>query len=209
MRLSSDHVQWYDGIFDDQGPEFHRIAFARGGLRKREQLELFDRIGLCTPPHGLVAALARRLAGDQRLVVYEDELEHRGRGKLLLSVEAAVRTHPDRYASLFVPPAGSAEIIRHVRFGRLGFWLHQRSTAGDWRSNVADQEELLGRSLHQRAPIARVLWAIDFLPSAFGLLAVDFNTAPELSTLGERRAATTEELAMELARATPEELEQL
>ena len=203
MRLLTDHAQWYDDIFDDRGPEFHRIAFSRGGLTKREQLSLFDRIGLRTPPHGIVSVLAARLAKEQHLVVYEDELEHRGRGKLLLPIEDALRHHPDRYAALFVPPGG--EVARHVRFGRVGFWIEQRSQ--DWRSNVGDEERYLGRSAHERSPIPRVLWAIDFVPSAFGLLAIDFNTAPDLETL--EGAVEREELLTELTRSTAEELKQL
>ena len=207
MRLLSDHEQWYDRIFDDRGREFHRRAFTRGGLKKREQLELFDRIGLRTPPHGTVRSLAGTISREQRCVVYEDELEHRGRGKVLLSLDEAERTHPDFYATLFVPT--DSKIVRHVRFGRIGFWIEQRSRFGDWRSNIDDEERLLARSFHLDSPIPRVLWAIDFLPTSFGLLAIDFNTAPELVTIGEASAASEDELASELERASEEELRQL
>lgn len=212
MRLLTDHPQWYDGIFDGGGLTFHRVAFARGGLPKRAQLGLFERMGLRTPPHGTVRALFERMSRPEELrcVVYEDELEHCGRGKRLLPLAEAARTHPDCYATLFVPPAGRASIVRHARIGRLGFWLRQRARDGDWRSNGDDEERFLGRSEHPEPnPVPRVLWAIDFLPTPLGLLAIDFNTAPELSTLGEQRAATEAEIRAELELAPPQHLEQL
>jgi hypothetical protein len=56
-----------------------------------------------------------------------------------------------------------------------------------------------------------VLWAIDFLPAADGLLAVDFNTAPDLTTLGETGALSADAVAAELAwvwETNPEHLAQ-
>lgn len=223
MKLLADHSQWYDSIFDGEGAVFHRMAFGRGGLAKRAQLALFDRIGLETPPHGRVRSLAARVASkpfgappfarDVSCVVYEDELAHRGQGKRLLPVREAVVTHPDHYATLFVPPVDRAVIYRHVRFGRLGFWIRQVTRGDDWRSNVIDDEEVMSRTLHDEPrPVSRVLFAIDFLPTPFGLLAIDFNTAPELESLGEAKVVERSELRDELVRAASEDptcLEQL
>ena len=50
MKLLSDYAQWYDQAFDGEGLEFQRMAFTRGGLSKREQFALFDRLGLHSPP---------------------------------------------------------------------------------------------------------------------------------------------------------------
>ncbi len=49
--------------------------------------------------------------------------------------------------------------------------------------------------------MARVLWAVDFIPSAEGLLAVDFNTAPDLTALGESGLLTAKEVRAELEAA--------
>jgi hypothetical protein len=207
LILLTDHAQWYDGIFDDRDPVFHRLAFTKGGLPKRAQLELFDRMGLATPPHGTVRTLAARAAEDQRVVVYEDELEHCGRGKVLLPLREALRTHPDHYATLFIPPAARPLILRHARFGTLGFWLRQESKTDDWLTRVDDDETLVARERRELNPIPRVLWAIDFLPTPFGLLAIDFNTAPDLITLDG--VVSPRELLNELERASPEHLVQL
>lgn len=211
MKLRTDFAQWYDSLFNGEGPEFQRMAFTRGGLAKREQFALFDRLGLRSPPHGLVRELAARThlpdvwqfpgttwSAEVDAVVYLDELQHAGNGKVRMPLAEALANHPDHYASLFVPLANPAVILRHVRFGRLGFWLRQQG-GEDWRSNRADHETIVGRSAHAEPnPLPRVLWAIDFLPATDGLLAIDFNTAPDLTTLGEIGVVTVEELASEL-----------
>lgn len=224
MKLLTDFAQWYDSLFNGEGPEFQRMAFTRGGLAKREQFALFERLGLRSPPHGLVRELASRphlpdawqLPGaawtaEVEVVVYLDELQHAGNGKVKLPLAEALARHPGHYATLFVPLANPAVILRHVRFGRLGFWLRQQG-GEDWRSNRADHEKLVGRSTHAEPnPLPRALWAIDFLPAPDGLLAIDFNTAPDLTTLGEAGVVTADEFLAELrfAGATaPESLRQ-
>ena len=211
MKLLTDYTQWYDHIFDDTGVTFHRTARTRGGLAKRDQFQLFERLGWAVPPHGVVAELATRtgLTRDwqfpaatwQReldVVVYLDEFQHQGEGKLKLPLADALAKFPDHYGSLFIPLANPAVSLRHVRFGRLGFWLRQQG-GDDWRSNRSDHETVLAHTTHAEAnPIPRVLWAVDFLPAPAGLLAVDFNTAPQLVTLHETSALTAEQIRTEL-----------
>lgn len=227
MQLLTDYAQWYDGIFDATPPEFHRRAFTRGGLSKRRQFELFDSLGLAVPRHGTVRDLGAALTAaslgcppppealaEVRLVVYLDELAHAGEGKQLVTLAEAQTRFPDAYASVFQsPPSGAGG--RSLRLARLGsrvFWLEQRSESGDWRSNRRDVERVLSRHRSECPnPIPRVLWAIDFVVSEGGLLAVDFNTAPDLSTLGEAGVLTSEEVAAELdfaQRTNPEHLSQ-
>jgi hypothetical protein len=223
MRLETDHPQWYDGIFDAQGLLFVRMAFTRGGRTKPEQFALFEKLGLLTPEHGTVRELAERLGArvpflgpssallsELECVVYDDELEHRGRGKRRLPLLEALEECPDRYASVYMAGRQPGVGIRQVRFGRTAVWLRQASKVGDWRSNIEDEETVIEvrRGLGP-SPVPRVLWAIDFVPSAAGLLAVDFNTAPQLETLGEVGALEIEEIARELERAAAEHPEHL
>lgn len=215
MQLLTDHPQWYDGIFDGTPPVFERQAFTRGGLPKSRQFRLFESLGLGVPRYGLVRELAAALAPevlglrapdeiqtDLRLVVYLDEFAHRGEGKRLLPLAEAVRSYPEHYASVFHPPVGPAVTFRLVRLGRLAFWLRQEGQGDTWRSNQRDVERVLSRQpAGTPHPIPRVLWAIDFLSTAGGLLAIDFNTAPELSTLGESGLLESGEVAAELHHA--------
>ena len=226
MRLITDYPQYYDAIFDGTGPVFHRRAFGRGGLAKREQFALFEKLALATPPHGPVRELAARHPGpclwgtslgpwwaeEIQLVVYEDEYAHAGAGKRRMPLGRALAECPDAWASLYLPPARRAVGFRHVRIGRIGIWLRQEGGEGEWRSNRRDTETVLDRRRHEEAfPVPRVLWAIDFIPSPAGLLAVDFNTAPELATLGETQAVGAGEILEELefaARQMPGSLAQ-
>jgi hypothetical protein len=221
MRLRTDYHEWYDGVFDDRGPLFVRMAFTRGGKSKREQLAFFGKLGLKTPPHGTVQELAQLLEvpfggpinaiqRELSCVVYDDELQHGGRGKRLIPLNRALAECPETYASLYVAPKEPGLAIRHLRIGRIGVWLRQSSKSGDWRSNVHDDEQVfeVRRELPPLA-IPRVMWAIDFIPSAFGLLAIDFNTAPALITLGENGVLTEGDILAELERVALEHPEQL
>jgi hypothetical protein len=225
MRVLTDYTQWYDGIFDAEPPVFHRQAFTSGGLSKRRQFALFESLGWRTPMHGLVRDLARRLgaplagqappreAWDQvRLVVYLDELAHRGEGKALLPLAEACERYPHCYASVFHAAAVPATVYRLVRFGRWGGWILQSGPVEAWRSNRDDTERVLVLQRTDAAnPIPRVLWAVDFIAGPEGLLALDFNTAPDLEVLGETGALTVRDVADELrwaASAAPEHLRQ-
>ncbi len=224
MRLRTDHAQWYDGLFDQSGPVFHRMAFTRGGLAKRRQLDLLESLGFRTPAHGPASELHVRLlrgpdglsipdAADQvRCVVYHDELAHRGEGKEVMRLSEAARRFPDTWAAVFHEPSTPGMSFRFIRFGRLGFWQRQQSQGGDWRSNHRDAETVLDRRpLPAPNAVERVLWAVDFVPAAEGLLAVDFNTAPDLTSLGESGLVTEAELRAELeavAGSAPRSLDQ-
>jgi len=225
MRLNTDHEQFYDAVFDHGGPVFHRMAFTRGGLSKKAQFALFESLRLPTPPHGTVSDLAEMLRtgmetgtvsaalnAHYQCVVYGDEWAHRGEGKELLTFLEARGRDPGLFASVFIPQNGPPVSFRLIRFGRLIFWTRQQGEKGGWRSNQRDVETFLAREIARESnPIPRVLWAIDFIPGPSGLLAVDFNTAPELATLGERGALTSEEALAELrfaAEHAPEQLNQ-
>lgn len=223
MRLVTDYRQWYDGIFNEAPPVFHRQAFTAGGLTKRRQFALFESLGLRVPRHGTVRELVAQLASaslgfppppealaDLRLVVYLDELAHRGEGKQLLPLNEAAAAYPERYGAVFHPPQTTGKAWRLARLGRLSFWLEQQARSGDWRSNRDDSERLLGRCRTDAPnPIPRALWAIDFVVSPDGLLAVDFNTAPDLAILGETGALAPSEVADELAWVSQTHPEQL
>jgi hypothetical protein len=226
MRLITDYPQYYDAIFDGAGPVFHRMAFGRGGLAKREQFALFRKLELATPPHGTVKELGAQHPGpcvwgtslgpwwaeEIQLIVYEDEYAHAGGGKKRMPLRRALEECPDAWASLYIPPAERAVGYRHVRIGRIGVWLRQEGGEGEWRSNQRDRESVLACRRHEDSlAVPRAMWAIDFIPSPSGLLAVDFNTAPELATLGETRAVEAAQILEELtfaARQMPGSLEQ-
>jgi hypothetical protein len=218
MQILTDYQQWYDAVFDGHCPVFHRTAFTRGGLSKRAQFQLFHTLGLPTPRHGSVSDLAQHLSHpltglrapasvleEIRCIVYHDEFAHRGEGKELLPLSAALEQFPTQFASLYHASSTGAVAFRLARLGQLVFWLRQESAVSDWRSNRQERETVLSREVAiEPNPIPRVLWAIDFILGPEGLLAVDFNTAPDLTTLGETDALSPPDVLAELNRAAQE-----
>jgi hypothetical protein len=226
VQILTDYRQWYDEIFDGEPPVFERMAFTRGGLSKSAQFGFFKSLLCAVPPHGIVkdlfnhldspclgSTIPKSLAIDIQCVVYLDEYAHRGEGKERMALAEAVTRYPNHYGCLYIPQSGPPLAYRMVRFGDLTFWLRQTGDPSSWQSNRRDHETVLEKQrASQPNPVSRVLWAIDFLPTPFGLLAMDFNTAPELSTLGETGALTVAEVAKELEntfKRNPQQLKQL
>jgi len=226
VQILTDYRQWYDDIFDGQPPVFERMAYTRGGLSKSAQFALFSSLSCPVPPHGIVkglwsqldnpclgATIPKSLAFDIQCIVYLDEYAHRGEGKERMPLAEAVSRYPNHYGCLFIALPGPPLAYRLVRFGDWIYWLRQSGDPASWQSNRMDHETVLEKQrASQPNPVPRILWAIDFLPTPFGLLAVDFNTAPELSTLGESGVISIQEIASELQAAckhNPQYLKQL
>ena len=199
MQLYTDFRDWYDFAFSNKGLLFERLSYS--GFNRRDMLHFLSAAGLHTPAFGTVEALTERISEEwgnplydyalQRivsLVVYTDENSHQGEGKILLSAAEALKDYPQHLASEYIPSiTGLGFTFRWLQIGKAKWWLKYWSI-DDWRSNVGDG----GCSIIQRLPDGRPdnpafidfpMFAIDFVPSAGGLFAVDFNVAPGLGPL--------------------------
>ena len=210
LRLNSDFRDYYDHHF---APSYQKDGFcfdrlSRTDLDRKAMFARLKQLSLATPEHGIVKHLfeayqeSLNLQGYRdkdllgmlelmQVVVYTDPFAHAGEGKIRCSYTEAMRDHPDRYASIFIPQnaAGTGTSLRLLRIGRRQFWLRYTSQ-DDWRSNAGDvsievlcEERPMALSLTQKQP--EPLLAIDFISGPGNtLLAVDYNTAPMLRGTG-------------------------
>ena len=197
IQLRSDFRDWYDFGFDRCGIVFERVA--SGGMPRREAFQYMAGLGLRVPRHGkvrdLVPVLLAEMPDDLRpyaathlidCVVYLDERSHCGEGKIKLSADEAMVSYPDLLCSEHLPAtaSGNGRSLRYLQVGDRKWWIEYRS-ANDWRSNAGEVTTtvLAEEAAGYHPNIDRPLFAIDFVPAADGLYAVDFNTAPGCAPL--------------------------
>jgi len=213
VRLMSDFWDYYDHHFDGYGAQTVFERKSTGGMNRCQMLEYLQSLGLRVPVFGSVRDVYEQLRRKHgsvtgfdiiaEVVVYLDEMAHRGEGKVKLLLRDAVEKYPDRLAAEYIPalPSGLGVSWRYLQVGDKRFWLEYVSR-DDWRSNCGDvQIRVLSRErdgYHER--IRHPLFAVDFVP-ANGLYAVDFNTAPQIRGTGVEHLLSACEAAKAIKKA--------
>jgi hypothetical protein len=197
VRLISDFVDYYDHWFDGYDSELIFRRLSKSGMSRPDMLRFLKEKGFATPAFGTVKDLYDEIIRKQyhdtpgfdsilSVVVYTDIFSHRGEGKLLLPFNEAIEKYPDHFATeyLCVQKNGLGLSYRYLKIGQESFWL-QYSSENDWRSNYGEVNVTI---LFQQLPIYHAidypLYAIDFLPIAGTLYAIDFNIAPQIKGTG-------------------------
>lgn len=177
MKLVSDFHQWYDYIFDGQGPTFERLMFPKVPMGKERQLQEILNRGW-EAPMWIEKTRVTQPPWFFPLVVYTDPNAHCGEGKVLVERYSEWRLLPHLHGlpavAFFEESYGVS--WRRLQIGRTVLWLEYRST-DDWRSNCGQSScTLIGREKAER-DLKYPMHAIDF---ALGdeLHGIDFNTAP-------------------------------
>lgn len=209
LKLESDFIDYMDhefaGRYDRAATHtFKRIAApGKAGFSKDEQLQLMSDAGLVVPRHGRVFELTNNSLRPNQVVVYTDPFSHRGEGKVLCNVLTAQARYANYYCSAYVepPPGGRGVSYRMLAVGGNVYWFHYQSMdEGEWRSNCGSEVQvtlvtdparlndiqfLAGNPSRYAGGLKHnSLFAIDFVPSPSNLIAVDYNTAPQILNTG-------------------------
>ncbi|WP_424660473.1 hypothetical protein [Desulfofundulus sp.] len=197
VRLVSDFHDYYDHWFDGCSAELVFERLSTGGMSRPQMLAYLRSLGLQVPFFGRVRDVYRyTLRGYEEIprsdtifamVVHLDERAHRGEGKVMLSLRDALEKYPDHFAVQYIPalPSGLGLTWRYLQVGDKVFWLEYFSR-DDWRSNCGDVEiRVLSRERDgYNSRVRYPLYAVDFIPAAGKLYAVDFNIAPQIKGTG-------------------------
>ena len=175
LKLVSDFHDFYDMWFDRDGDTvLERVTTS--GLSRGPMLNFLNTHGVETVRFGTCSELL--IDGCKKLVVYKDVNSHCGDGKILMDAENAAISFPNYLGSEY-NPITIGESIRHLQFGKLWFKIKYKSV-DDWRSNCGSDVDIhiidVGESYHPT--IDAPIFAIDFVETPSGLLAVDYNIAP-------------------------------
>lgn len=205
MQLKSDFNDWYDYAFNKEGPVYERYANV---TRTRQQdLAFLKSVGCTIPRHGKAKDLVQELLGTkwnsffeiwnfrksdgfkdiEQVVIYDDECQHCGNGKQLVTLREAEEKYADKFAvEYFYESFG--ESYRYLQVGNRKWWLFYKSYE-DWRSNNGngDVTVLCEESIGYHGSIKVPMFAVDFLPaSSVGFVAIDYNTVPGLEPLKDK-----------------------
>jgi hypothetical protein len=134
-----------------------------------------------------------------------DEYAHCGEGKIVIPLHKAMENYPNHLCSLFIAPLpGAATSLRCLQIGDRRFLL-QYTSRDDWRSNCGDVEiTILAQKQEYHPKINLPLFAIDFIANTGELLAVDFNTAPQIRHTGIENLLPAKEAAEVIKKAAIE-----
>ncbi|HEY9598421.1 MAG TPA: hypothetical protein V6D33_12200 [Cyanophyceae cyanobacterium] len=218
IQLNSDFRDYYDHWFASPSVSsqitFNR--YSRTEMTKLEQFNLLIKAGLNTPIFGRVGdshffRIQQWLKA--KVVLYVDDLAHRGEGKKLEKFSMA-QAYKDCPFSVFVPTTGEPEkhsiSHRYLQIGDRAWWLKYEGK-GSWLSNHAQEIEieLIGEScsLWEHKKRTKLfgqypLFAIDFvtpIDSPETRLAVDFNSAPGIGGTGIEEILSAKECYREIA----------
>jgi hypothetical protein len=196
ISLETDFKDYYDHLFynpreSNTNGHFIRIADDINSFSKRNQFLHLQQLGFKVPRHGIVSNI---IDLDKDIVVYVDELKHRGEGKYLIKSIQARKHFPNKYASEYIDYR-EGESYRLLQVGNRSFWYQYKSTTS-WKSNcghveISEPIEVFDwwtkHTLVDSRPMFLnnyPIFAIDFVDSIDGKLAIDLNTAAGMRWTG-------------------------
>jgi len=162
IYIQSDFIEPYDKYLHDPMGTIRWKRLSRGGRNRREIFELLRQYNgsVGSPythvaPNGTVQELydkyeEREVDGKwngtwdktgicssfSELVVYKDEMAHRGEGKEVMDVEDVITEYPDAYASVLLRNKQNYAISRRKLYiGNRAYKLTYISLTDSWRSN--------------------------------------------------------------------------
>lgn len=192
VKLKSDFHDFYDIWFDSEA-DFVFERFTTSGLSRGAMLNFLKnsgvnviRFGTCEEMYSL---------GCEDVVVYTDTHLHRGEGKVLMSASNAKMSMPNYLCSEYIGIKRGIS-IRHLQLGEYYFTLEYKSK-DDWRSNCGYDVDIriLNAGFGYHNTIKAPIFAIDFVHSENGLLAVDYNIAPGCGWTGINELVSAKEIA--------------
>lgn len=204
--LNSDFIDYYDHWFDRiYTPEVH-LTFNRKSIGVTPRLELLDymssELGLAVPEFGTVKEVANRLRlfdSATYLVVYTDDMKHRGDGKEKVSLKSALKRFPNKPCSLYLPPDEKSKSYRLLSIGRNTTYLMSYQSTHSWKSNVG---EVGVKMVDGVVPLVSSphypLFSIDFVVSNGIPYAVDFNSAPGIGGTPVEEVLEGQEIVKEI-----------
>lgn len=204
--LNSDFIDYYDHWFDRvYTPEVH-LTFQRKSIGFTPRLELLDymssELGLTVPEFGTVREVASRVRlfdSNIFLVVYTDDMKHRGDGKEKVSLKSALKRFPNKPCSLYIPPDEKSKSYRLLSIGKNTTYMLSYQSTHAWKSNVGDVEvKIVDGVVPLVSSRHYPLFAIDFVVSGGVPYAVDFNSAPGIGGTPIEDVITGEEIVKEI-----------
>ncbi len=193
ITLNSNFLDYYDHYFSNNTND--SIVFERFNHRIMDRMETFDYLNkelkLPTPVYGSVEDLVDdfREEGvfdhediDIKLVIYKDLYSSE---KVLVTLDEAIDNYMSSYASIYIPHRYDDVLIstRYIYICGSVHWVnYENEDINEWRSTYGKNTSsyYVGLDSMQYPSNGHTMFAVDFLPTNDGLVAIDFTLNPRI-----------------------------
>lgn len=208
-QLHSDYTDYYDGglCCTELSHTLHLFRH-RNSISMEGQMLRLQRAGLKTPIYGTlkemcqwvsVMNLAPDFGGVAPLVIFNHQQQAE-----LITLDVAKNLDPNQFAMSYIAPHShlAGAVVKYLQIGTLRAWLYCYATDG-WkiRANnchthlIPCNTPLPGNA---SATFHEPLFCIDFIVTHREAIAINFNTAPNLSALGLQSHFSQEDICRAL-----------
>lgn len=175
LKIESDFSDYYDFLSVNEGYIAKYVRKYSNSLHKNQAIAELRKLGVSTIPIGSVRQLQSL---HKQLVVYTDVTKHKGEGKVIMESYEAMLSYPTCLASPYFENSGITNKFLQIGCRRFRIVLENSSPLKTGRILSIDEIQPSYNYL-----VGLPIFSIDYIDTAYGMLAVDFNTVQDLQSL--------------------------
>lgn len=196
LRVESDFKDYYDNLTVSKAAVTYR-RFTSDNLPRDKVFRRLLGLNVKTVPFGQVKELAGQYT---KLVVYTDITKHNREGKVVLQGSEALLLYPNKLASAYLDRV-EAVTYKVLCIGKRMLRLVLEDESIDGKTVELPKGKVKNIEIVKydfESLIREPIFSIDYIPTADGLVAVDFNSVENLGKLGINKVIDGEYVVKEV-----------
>lgn len=196
LNIQSDFVDYYD-ILNNEKSTFVYNRYIGNSKSRGTVLKELRNLGVKTIELKQVSQFYK---GEGPLVVYVDPKEHKGKGKLIMSVEDAQLAYSNSLASPYIETT-NGYILKYVHVGKRRFALYYKKDE-PISLNMGRLIDINEATPEYNRQVGLPIYSIDYIVKDNNeMVATDFNTVQSLGDIGLQSKLTAENVIDEIVQA--------
>lgn len=196
LNIQSDFVDYYD-ILNNEKSTFVYNRYIGNSKSRGTVLKELRNLGVKTIELKQVSQFYK---GEGPLVVYVDPKEHKGKGKLIMSVEDAQLAYPNSLASPYIETT-NGYILKYVHVGKRRFALYYKKDE-PISLNMGRLIDINEATPEYNRQVGLPIYSIDYIVKDNNeMVATDFNMVQSLGNIGLQSKLTAENVIDEIVQA--------
>ena len=195
MTINSDFKDYYDETAKNIQSNLVYNRFISKSMSRGKALKYLSNMGIKTIEMKQASEFS---VYDKYIVIYNDVYAHNGKGKLILSVEEALKYHSNCLASQFYETDGLT--VKYTQIGKRRFYITYKkdNILSLDIGNIIDVKELEpAYNEYIRLPI----FSIDYISIDNNMVATDFNECQNMGLVYMDRIIDSESVVNEIINA--------
>ena len=190
--IKSDFTDYYDNLStDDAVVKYERLL--NNSSQRGKALTFLRSLGIDTVQ---IMAASKYIGTSNKLVVYTDPTKHHSDGKVIMSVDEAVRAYPNYPASQYFLTDGRVS-MKYVQVGRKRFNILYRKDE-PYTLDPGKIIDLTEISSDYNQQIKLPIFSIDYISINNKMVATDFNEVEQLDRFGLEKFMSAEKVIEEI-----------